>query len=273
MNSQKALPLFGLALFFGIFFVISIPSACATLGEKPSIFHSDESPGKSSVTISSDDTIDNPVKLSGYLGNYYVGYSHKSKDGVWQFHIDGYGSAEGIYNTVKNGEILRIYHSQGLEQGAFDVSVKTTIKEDNNEKTAEIHAAEKSIETVNEKEIKAVKKNNDQIENKESKDNGSTKGIKETKTSKVGKDHDELNETNESDKSSGIVLNKDSRLQGNSSTQSKKQESQKESPENHVQKEEKNRGKPLFYIISVVCIAFLGLIAVYFYKKIKKRDK
>lgn len=274
LKSQKVLTLISLALFFGMFFVISVPSACAVLGEKPSVFHSDESPGESSVTISSANTIDNPVKLSGYLGNYYIGYAHKSADGVWQFHIDGYGSAEGIYNTVRNGEILRVYHSQGKEQGAFDVSVKTTIKEDNEEKAAQIQAPRKDVESVTENEINALKKKEGKEKN-ENKDKVSTKDKKESKKTTVA-DHKEQSEKNEiksSDKSSdNETLNKESRKQDKTSLQSTNQESNKKSSEKIEQEGKKHEGNTSYLIFSLIFLTFIGA-GIIIVRKINKKDK
>ncbi|MGR0121739.1 hypothetical protein [Bacillus halotolerans] len=276
MKSQKkVLTLFGLALFFGMFFVISVPSAGAVLGENPSIFHSDESPGTSSVTISSANTIDNPVKLSGYLGSYYIGYAHKSSDGVWQFHIDGYGSAEGIYNTVKNGEILRIYHSQGKEQGAFDVSVKTTIKENKEEKAAEIQAPRKNVESVTEKEINALKKKAGK-EGNENKDKVSTKDKKESEktTEADNREKSEKNEIKTSDKpSDNKTLNKEeSRKQDKTSLQSTNQESKEESSEKIVQEGMKNEGYTIYLIISLIFLTLIG-VAIIIFRKINKKVK
>ncbi|MEK5504101.1 MULTISPECIES: hypothetical protein [Bacillus] len=151
-------PFFNLIIcaFLLSMFTYVIP-AYASLGDSADVFHSDANPGKSSVVISTDNTIDNPVKLSGYLGNYYIGYAHKSADGTWQFHVDGYGSKQGVYYSVKNGQTLRIYHSEGNEQGAFDVSVKTEYSV-NKAPNKKITASERKIKQTSESDVKKIKK-------------------------------------------------------------------------------------------------------------------
>nr|WP_172688789.1 LPXTG cell wall anchor domain-containing protein [Bacillus subtilis]APB62275.1 hypothetical protein pBS72_0060 [Bacillus subtilis] len=95
----------------------------AALGDQADVYYSDENPGKGEITISQSNTEDNPAYVSGYLGQYFKGYAHKSATGVWQYHVDGYGDKEGVYNTVTDGQTLRVYMSEGKQQGAFDILV------------------------------------------------------------------------------------------------------------------------------------------------------
>ncbi|MGG3102068.1 LPXTG cell wall anchor domain-containing protein [Bacillus velezensis] len=95
----------------------------AALGDQADVYYSDENPGNGEITISQNNTEDNPAYVSGYLGQYFKGYAHKSATGVWQYHVDGYGEKEGVYNTVTDGQTLRVYMSEGKQQGAFDIIV------------------------------------------------------------------------------------------------------------------------------------------------------
>ncbi|WP_186440768.1 hypothetical protein, partial [Bacillus licheniformis] len=95
----------------------------AALGDTAEVYHPEDNPGKATITISQKNTEDNPAYVSGYLGQYFKGYAHKSATGQWQYHVDGYGSKEGVYNTVVDGQVLRVYMSEGKEQGAFDITI------------------------------------------------------------------------------------------------------------------------------------------------------
>ncbi|MEK5504105.1 LPXTG cell wall anchor domain-containing protein [Bacillus sp. FSL M8-0168] len=98
----------------------------AALGDTAEVYHPEDNPGKATITISQKNTEDNPAYVSGYLGQYFKGYAHKSATGQWQYHVDGYGSKEGVYNTVVDGQVLRVYMSEGKEQGAFDITINIT---------------------------------------------------------------------------------------------------------------------------------------------------
>ncbi|TWL46227.1 LPXTG cell wall anchor domain-containing protein [Bacillus licheniformis] len=98
----------------------------AALGDTAEVYHPEDNPGKATITISQKNTEDNPAYVSGYLGQYFKGYAHKSATGQWQYHVDGYGSKEGVYNTVVDGQVLRVYMSEGKEQGAFDITINVS---------------------------------------------------------------------------------------------------------------------------------------------------
>ncbi|KIN41278.1 hypothetical protein ACFVL4_13710 [Bacillus subtilis] len=129
---------------------LSPNTASAALGDQPEVFHSSYNPGKSTVTISTSNTEKKPVKASGYLSKYFKGYAHKAKNGKWQFHLDGYGDAEGLYNNVRNDQTVRVYLSEGKEQGAFDVKVKTIVKKNKVKKKKAI----KISKAINGKNVK-----------------------------------------------------------------------------------------------------------------------
>ncbi|WP_098408336.1 hypothetical protein [Bacillus sp. CX-1] len=112
-------------IFASCVFNVDVKPAAAALGEQPKVYHSEENPGKSEITIYTNNTEQKPVKATGYLSKHYIGYAHKSWNGKWQFYLDGYGPSEGKYNTVHNKQVVRVYVSEGEEQGAFDVKVKT----------------------------------------------------------------------------------------------------------------------------------------------------
>ncbi|MGG3102070.1 hypothetical protein ABEP12_02085 [Bacillus velezensis] len=124
---KKVLSLVVIGVSSVTFALLTPYTASAALGDQPEVFHSTYNPGKSTITISTNNTEKKPVKASGYLSKYFKGYAHKARNGKWQFHLDGYGSAEGLYNNVRNSQTLRIYLSEGKEQGAFDVKVKTIV--------------------------------------------------------------------------------------------------------------------------------------------------
>jgi hypothetical protein len=112
-----------------LLFSLNIPYASAALGDDASTYYDENSPGNSSITITTNNTEKNPSYPSGYLGKYFKGYAHKTASGDWQFRVDGIGAMEGTYNTVVNGQTLRIYQSEGDQQGAFDIKVNATVLE------------------------------------------------------------------------------------------------------------------------------------------------
>ncbi|RPJ98058.1 hypothetical protein EH11_04138 [Bacillus subtilis] len=128
----------------------------AALGDQADVYYSDENPGKGEITISQSNTEDNPAYVSGYLGQYFKGYAHKSATGVWQYHVDGYGDKEGVYNTVTDGQTLRVYMSEGKQQGAFDilVHIKENTGTDNDSNTG---ATKPSTGTDNDSNTGATK--------------------------------------------------------------------------------------------------------------------
>jgi LPXTG-motif cell wall-anchored protein len=96
----------------------------AALGaSEDTVYYDETNPGKGSITITPSNTESNPAYVSGYLGSYWLGYVHTSATGEKQYRIDSYGDMAGSYNVVSNGQVLRVYQSEGAEQGAFDITV------------------------------------------------------------------------------------------------------------------------------------------------------
>ncbi|NUF07762.1 LPXTG cell wall anchor domain-containing protein [Bacillus sp. SPB7] len=170
----------------------------AALGDQADVYYSDENPGKGEITISQSNTEDNPAYVSGYLGQYFKGYAHKSATGVWQYHVDGYGDKEGVYNTVTDGQTLRVYMSEGKQQGAFDilVHIKENTGTDNDSNTG---TTKPSTGTDNDSNTGATKPSTgtDKVENNTVKNSNHTQTDSDQKAKKYS--GDKLPKTGDSD--------------------------------------------------------------------------
>lgn len=125
--------------------VVGPDVAQAKLGEQAEVYHPSDNPAEESITISADNTQDNPARATGALSGYWIGYYITYEDGETQYVFEN--EEDGKFFALSEGtQTVNLIHDYGDEQGYFDVTASVSSENIDDEPTVESPDEEAPVE-------------------------------------------------------------------------------------------------------------------------------